>query len=78
MSLRVNDRIEADMISFLKRNYLWEDNEPAKTMHILELVEYREDIQSVQYNEGVRTSKSYYHFTQKGKDFICKLIQNIY
>ncbi len=82
LGLRINDRIEKDIIPFLSRNFLWDDknNCPGRTLIILDLVEKKEDITEKYFdkNSCEYISFYYWHFTKKGKDFICKLIQNIY
>lgn len=78
--LRKNARIEKDIIPFLVRNCLWEKdkNEPCKSMLILNWVEKKEDITERKYINGKCVPQYYWHFTQKGKEGIVKLINNIY
>ncbi len=78
--LRVNARIEKDIIPFLVRNYLWdkEKNEPNKTMLKLGWVEKREDITEREYVKGNLKQYFYWHFTNSGKEGIRTLINNIY
>lgn len=78
LGLRINDRVEKDIIPFLIRNYLWDENGPNKSTIILDWFEKKEDITEVEYSKGKHNKKLYWHFTQKGKDAICKLMQNIY
>lgn len=78
--LRINERIEKDIIPFLIRNYLWnkDSNEPSKSMIILGWVEKKEDITERTYTGGLVKEFYYWHFTKKGKENICKLICNLY
>lgn len=78
--LRINSRIEKDIIPFLVRNHLWDDkeNKPSKSMITLGWVESIEDIHQRVYNNGKIETKFYWHFTEHGKDSICTLLKNIY
>lgn len=74
--LRINARVEKDIKPFLIRNHLWdaEKDEPSRSSIILGYFEYREDITE----RTAQKSHQYWHFTQKGKENICKLIMNVY
>ena len=80
--LRLNSRVEKDIIPFLVRNYLWDENsnEPNKSSIHLGFFEKKEDIIERDYNGKNGTMRRYYywHFTELGKNAICKLITNIY
>lgn len=78
--LRINIRIEKDIIPFLIRNHLWdkEKNEPEKSMLILEWVEKKEDITEQNYINAEHKRYFYWYFTKRGKENICKLINNLY
>ena len=82
LGLRINDRIENDIKPFLIRNYLWdkENDCPNKSSIILEWFEKKEDITDAytDKNSGKRMEFFYWHLTQKGKEGICKLINNLY
>ncbi len=78
--LRIGVRIERDIIPFLIRNYLWDKNknEPTKAMLTLKWIEKIEDIIEREVVKGEVKKYHYWHFTEKGKEGICKLINNIY
>lgn len=74
--LRIHSRIEKDIIPFLIRNYLWDEdnNEPNKAMKLICWVEKIKDIQESTYDKPIY----HWYFTKIGKENICKLINNIY
>jgi len=78
--LRKRDRIEADIIPFLKRNYLWDEklNQPCSTLIKNNWVELIKDNEESGIYNCEFVEKKHWHFTEYGKENICILIKNIY
>lgn len=76
--LRINERIEGDIIPFLIRNYIWDKERNAPSKGLSDWFEEKEDIAERTYYGGIRKDFFYWHFTKKGKENICKLIINLY